>query len=222
MDLQQDQLYNEIKLAAYLKSLNQTDVTKLLQQQQESVYNDVISQKNSTLSKLYGDLEVATSAHESTLMHRIRNKELIDLNTDLLKTTENNKNNMINDRNLSSRKYEMNEWTVNNKKDTLFIFSMLFVVLSGLLLTTGLWKLHVISTSFWLLLSIPMILIFILTVIYRSQYTNIYRNKRYWNKKKFEGKHATLPIPTCDNISSALNQVQNEVQKEVESIKGPV
>ena len=92
----------------------------------------------------------------------------------------------------------MNEWTVNNKKDTLFVFSMLFIVISGLLLITGLLRLNMISNTFWMALSILMLLIFIFTVVYRSQYTDIYRDKKYWNRKLFPGKYGNVQtVSTC-------------------------
>jgi len=139
-------------------------------------------------------------------MHKISNEQLNESVNDSLKNVENATNNIQSDKNLAKRKYEMNEWTVNNKRDTLFVFSMLFIMLSGLLLTTGLWKLRIISTSFWALLSVPMIIIFLLTLLYRSQYTNSNRNKRYWNKNNFNLKNdkMTIQMPTCDSISAAL------------------
>jgi hypothetical protein len=41
------------------------------------------------------------------------------------------------------------------------------------------------------------ILIFILTVLNRTSYTNIYRDKRYWNRNTFNEKYGKRPTPLC-------------------------
>ena len=170
---------------------------QFLQSQQDKVFKDVTIQKDSAFKKVYGDLSYTTKAQKSNIMDKKQNLEISKLNKKVYETHKKNADDIVQEKDLTNRKYEMNEWTVNNKKDTLFVYSMLFIMLSGLLLITGLLKLHLISTSFWVLLSIPMILIFTITVVHRSQYTDVFRNKRYWNRKIFEGKYGKIPIPLC-------------------------
>lgn len=209
-------LQDEENIWKALNALIGTDAKALqafLQEQQSKIYDSVSTQKLVSFQKLYGDLDIATDAANSVVMHRIRNEESTKLNNKLLEEANKTSDNLVNTSELANRKYEMNEWSVNNKKDTLFIFSMLFIMISGLILVTGLYKLNVISTSFWMLLSVPMILIFVLTVIYRSQYTNVYRNKRYWNRKRFEGKSGTIPMPNCANVTQGLSDAANQVSE---------
>jgi hypothetical protein len=110
---------------------------------------------------------------------------------------------VLEDKNMSGRKHEMNEWTVNNKKDTLFVFSSSFIMLSGLLLITVLWRMGVINSFLWAALGAPLIIICGLILLNRAQYTNALRNKRYWNKKIFEGKYGKIPVPNICPDSSA-------------------
>jgi len=203
---QKEDINAQVALAAKINDLTPTQRAQFLQIQQTSIYDETTKQKNQVYDQTYGELKNAFAAVDSTIMHGIRNEQLNESVNDSLKNVENATNNIQSDKNLAKRKYEMNEWTVNNKRDTLFVFSMLFIMLSGLLLTTGLWKLRIISTSFWALLSVPMIIIFLLTLLYRSQYTNANRNKRYWNKNNFNLKNdkMTIQMPTCDSISAAL------------------
>ena len=104
------------------------------------------------------------------------------------------------------RKNEMNEWTVGNKQDTLFVFSSLFIMLSGLLLITGLWRLGMISSYLWVAFAVPLLLIFILILLRRWRYTDVLRNKRYWNKQIFEGKYNKIAIPSCPQIMEGVEQ----------------
>jgi hypothetical protein len=94
-------------------------------------------------------------------------------------------------------------------------------MLSGLLFITVLWRMSMLSSSLWVALGAPMILIFVLIVINRSQYTDILRNKRYWNKQIFEGKYGKVPLPLCpdvaDGITNALGSVQSSIQSGLTS-----
>ena len=167
------------------------DINTILKDQngQYSIYNNVKSAKNTKFTNSY-DLLTASDKEYKTNVEQMNNNETLKNVTD---TTTNNAKNITYEGDVEGRKYEMNEWTINNKKDTLFVFSMLFIVISGLLLITGLLRLNMISNTFWMALSVLLILIFIFTVVYRSQYTDVYRDKKYWNRKLFPGKYGNIP-----------------------------
>lgn len=217
-------LYQDVELAKAISQLK-NDPQKLnqfIQSQQDQVYRDVKQQKDSTFEKVYGDLSRATQAQESSVMHNKRNMELSKLNTKIYEAQKNSADAVTQDKDLANRKYEMNEWTVNNKKDTLFVFSMLFIMLSALVLLTGLWRMGFISASLLVLISIPLIAIFVFTVVYRSQYTDVYRNKRYWNRKIFEGKYGKIPVPLCpgalDDIEGGINSIKKNINTGISSV----
>lgn len=50
----------------------------------------------------------------------------------------------------------------------------------------------------------------------RYQYTDILRDKRYWNKKNFGGKYGKIPVPSCpdllDDITSGAAAVSQYAQ----------
>lgn len=218
-------LYQDVELATAIGQFKQDPIKlqQFLQSQQDKVYKDVITQKDSTFNKVYGDLNRASTAQESMLMYNKRNAELLNLNNKIYETQKNSADSVTYDKDLANRKYEMNEWTVNNKKDTLFVFSMLFIMLSGLVLITVLWRLNLISSSLWLFLGAPLIVIFILVVIYRSQYTDVLRNKRYWNKKIFEGKYGKIEVPICpqalEGIKSGISSMQQGISTGIASTR---
>ena len=203
----------DIELAEAMNRLkgNPTELRAWLQSQQENVYNDIVKQKEDTFNKVYGDFQRATQVEESILMHNRRSKELSDMIDSVYQNQEKTANAVVQDKNLSSRKHEMNEWSVGDKQDSLFVFSSLFLLLSGLLLLTGVWRLGLISSSLWVALAIPLILVFLLIILSRWRYTDVLRNKRYWNKKIFEGKSQKITIPSCPQIENAMDSVNTRV-----------
>jgi hypothetical protein len=216
-------LFQDVELATAVGQLKQNpaQLQQFLQDQQGKVYTDIIKQKDSTFQKVYGDLTRATDSQEAILMLDKRNKELAQIQQQIYANQSNSATATTDDKNLAGRKYEMNEWSVNNKKDTLFVFSMLFIVLSAFILLTTLWSMSIISSSLAAGLAVPIIVIFVFTIINRSQYTNIYRDKRYWNRNTFNNKYGKIPIPLCpgalSGIESGINSLESDIQSGISS-----
>lgn len=211
-------LYQDVELASAISALkNAGQVTSFIQSQQSKVYNDIVKQKEDTFSKVYGDLDRAGDVQEAVLMYNKRTKQLASVQDQIYENQKNSADAIIDDNSLASRKTEMNEWAVNNKKDTLFVYSSLFIALSGLLLLTGLLRLGMISTSLWVGMGLCLIVVFVLIVVNRSYYTNVLRNKRYWNKQIFEGKYGKIPIPLCPDVVNSIYTGANSLEQNVRS-----
>lgn len=220
--------FQDIELTTAIDELknNPTQLQQFLQDQQGRIYSDVIQQKDSTFDKVYGDLNRVSESQSAIIMLDKRNQELLDIQKQIYNKQKKSATNMIDDKNIYNRKYEMNQWTVNNKKETLFIFSMLFIVLSALVLFTTLWRMNIISSSLASGLSIPFVVVFILTVVYRTNYTNIYRDKRYWNRNNFNQKYGKIPVPLCpqalQGIESGISGLQSDLSSGVSSTENEI
>jgi hypothetical protein len=215
--------FQDIELATAVSQLKKdpAQLQRFLQGQQGTVFNDVTKQKDATFQKVYGDLTRASQAQESILMYDKRNKELADIQNEIYQNQKNSAVAVSEDKALAGRKYEMNEWSVNNKRDTLFIFSMLLIVLTSLTVLTVLWRMGIISATLWVVIGAPIILIFLLTLISRAQYTTVLRDQRYWNRRRFpSSEKPRIPIPVCGDISSLENDMSSinvDITKGVQS-----
>ena len=192
------QLAQDIELAQAITELqsNPTQLNAFLQQQQNNVYRKISKQKDDTFNKVYGDLSRSQKYQESLLKDNKTTTRLASVYDDMYKNQQNELSSSIINNNTHKRKYEMNEWTVNNKKDTLFVLSALFIGLSIIVLFTVLYKMNTISLSVWGTTFAIVLIIFVLIVVNRAQYTNLLRNKRYWNKKRFGGHNDKIPTPS--------------------------
>jgi hypothetical protein len=192
------QMAQDIELAQAITELqsNPTKLNAFLQQQQNNVYKKISKQKDDTFEKVYGDLKRSQKYQESLLKDNNTTSTLSSVYDDMYKNQQNELSSSMINNNTHKRKYEMNEWTVNNKKDTLFVMSALFIGLSIILLFTVLYKMNIISLSVWGFTFGLVLIIFVLIVINRAQYTNLHRNLRYWNKKQFGGQYGKIPIPS--------------------------
>ena len=107
----------------------------------------------------------------------------------------------IKDANTTKRIYEMNEWTVQNKKDTLFVLSSLFIALSTLLLLTVLWRMGISTGHTAAMYAVPVVIIFVFILINRSQYTKTMRDQRYWNRENQPKGPSALQLSLCPTIA---------------------
>ena len=191
-------LLQDIELASAINELknNPSQLQTFLQNQQDKVYKNIVLQKEDTFQKVYGDMNRSQNVQESILRYKVRSGELSTLQDNIYNNQKSEADAIVQNKNTYGRKYEMNEWTVGNKKDTLFVFSALFIGLSVLVILTVLLRMNLISSPVWSTTGVITIVVFILIVLNRAQYTNQLRNKRYWNKKNF-GKNNTPIISVC-------------------------
>lgn len=117
------------------------------------------------------------------------------------------------DADTTKRIYEMNEWTVQNKKDTLFVLSSLFIALSALLLLTVLWRMNMIHGSTAALYAVPVVIVFVFIVINRSQYTNRIRDQRYWNRENRPKHMSALQLSLCPTMPQDAQTQQQAPQQ---------
>lgn len=194
------------ELAAFVAEMKRDPVkfTAWLADQQSTIYTDITKQKDNAFKKAYGDLGTTSRMYEAYLLQGMRNKDILAVQKEMTTERTNDANEVIDNKNMAIRQTEMNEWTVNNKQDTLFVFSSLFITLSCLILLTCLSRLDLISSYTWSFFGIPLIVIFLLILIRRYFYTVHLRNKRYWNKQIFEESNNKIKIPSCEDIQNAF------------------
>lgn len=215
-------ILQDMELAEAMRRVKQnpSEFRAWMTSQEQKIYNDITKQKEDSFNKVYGDFDRASKVEESILMHNQRAKELSDMVDQVYKNQAESAKAVIHDKELAGRKKEMNEWTVGNKQDTLFVFSSLFLLLSGLLLITGLWRMGIISSALWVALGVPLILIFILIFVRRWRYTEVLRNKRYWNKQIFEGKSKKITMPSCDQLYEGVQSAATSAAGAVAGAAG--
>lgn len=116
----------------------------------------------------------------------------------------------VTDADTTKRIYEMNEWTVQNKKDTLFVLSSLFIALSTLLLLTVLWRMGLSTGYTAAIYAVPVVIVFVFILINRSQYTNNIRDQRYWNRENRPKNVSALQLALCPKMPPAEQTQQTQ------------
>ena len=125
----------------------------------------------------------------------------------------------------AKRQYEINEWTSNNKLDTLFFYQVLLICLT---ITAPLLYLNkngmLPSAAFYGIVGVLGIAV-VLTLLIRYQYTVGSRDLRYWNRRRFAQMGGPPTAVTCDailaraaEVGADFGQASREIKEEVKQI----
>jgi hypothetical protein len=113
---------------------------------------------------------------------------------------------------LLTRQTEINEWTYQNKLETLFVFQLVFIGLSIWALMVFMKNLGLISSTFVVYGVIVLVLLLGLIIFSRLFYTRNRRDARYWNRVHFgeDGRlRSSLPAPILgsEDLQTMLNKI---------------
>lgn len=212
-------ILQDAQLAAAIQELA-TDggkgLTSYLQKQQDALYSGIESDKNNTMTKAYGDLERASSAHNSLFYYDQRNTDLDNIQTDVYMNRKAEENAIVNDRDLAKRQYEINQWTAGNGMDTLFVYQQLLIIVCTVIVLLFVWRQSIISDIMFFGLLFVLVCIFIFTIVNRAQYTNFLRDKRFWNRRLFP-KYRGVPMNICKDGSPNTDGVTQAVSDTIDS-----
>jgi hypothetical protein len=171
-----------------------------VRQQKASLYNTVTKEHSDNYAKVYGDLIRAGDTVKNITYYHVRNKDLDNTQQAIFDKARSEADAATYDSQIAKRQFEINEWTVGNKMDTLFVMQMLFI---GLTLTAPLLylsRLGYMPMSVFSTISFLILVAIILTFVVRYQYTSNSRDLRFWNRKRFAKMGGPPTPPTCEAI----------------------
>jgi hypothetical protein len=201
------QLFQDIEMSRALSELKQNPqaLQAYLQQAQAKLFTDITAAKDETIQKVYGDLQRASDTANAIYYYYKRNTDLDKLQAQVYDSQKGAADAVIHDKDLAKRQYEINQWSSSNKMDSLFVYSQLFIILCTVSLLVFVGYNGILPPMAIAVISLIVIIIFIFTIVNRSQYTNFLRDGRFWNRRKFPVYNA-VPTPNiCDaNIASSV------------------
>jgi hypothetical protein len=198
LDLQDTELANAM-------SELQSDPAKLnsfITQRKTDVYKSVTKEHSDNFQKVYGDFTRASDGTSNILYYHTRNKDLDNTQQAIFSKTKSEANAILTDSQNAKRQFEINEWTSNNKLDTLFFFQLLLIVLTLMAPLLYANKIGMIPQSVYYGVSSLIGIAVVLTLLVRSQYTSQIRDNRLWNRRKFAQMGGPPVMPTCADIGA--------------------
>ena len=208
----------DVELANAMNSLK-SDGAKLadfINARKEAVYDTVTREHSDNFEKTYNDFVRASEGTKNILYYHVRNKDLDRLQNEVFVRAKSEADAATFDSQTAKRQFEVNEWTANNKLDTLFVFQLLFITLTVTAPLLYLSKTGAVpSVVVYGLFSLLCIAI-ILTLVVRIQYNTQGRSNRFWNRRRFAQQGGPPTLPTCE----AIRELEDTLQKKASKLPG--
>ncbi len=194
-------------LASNLLALDEAELNKYTTAQKDRLLEATFNEKASAFNKVFMDAAQASDTANNIYYHYQRGKEALDANEKIYGQAKMNLETAGYNTDLAKRQFEINEWAVQNKRDTLFVFQFIFITVLVLAVLTGFWKYGMIPTGVYGLLIFVLVFVLACTIAYRALYTDQVRNKFYWSRRDFGRMGAPPVAPVCPDVTALFNKL---------------
>lgn len=181
-------LVQDVQYTAALRGMSEPEKQKYFDTQKNELMNSLLDEREGTFQKTYADATRNNAIQNSLLFYLQRNYDLKGMGDSFKNNNERAINVNVYNKDLAGRQNEINEWSYNNKLDTLFVFQTLFITLLISAVLVYLQKAGFYSTQLLGLLTGVLLFANIAIIINRSMWTTKTRDKRYWNRRRFPTK----------------------------------
>jgi hypothetical protein len=208
----------DIELANAMGALR-GDPAKLatfISERKAALYDTVTKEHSDNFQKVYTDLIQAGDTVKNITYYHVRNKDLDNTQQSVVDKARNEADAATYDSQIAKRQFEINEWTVGNKRDTLFFMQLLFIGLTITAPLLYLTRIGVVPMSVFSTISFIILVALVLTFVVRYQYTDQTRDLRFWNRRRFAQMGGPPTPPTCEAVQGLFSSSVAAAQDMVE------
>ena len=198
--IQQTEILSDMELQAYLGSLTGPEHSSFTAQNIQDAVNRVKSIKEQRFMNMTDQITGADNNLTSAAYYLARTSDLNNMARDIDEVASKQVSVIDMNSGLATRQHEINEWSNENKLDTLFFMQILFITLTFISVLVFLQSRGTLPPTLFFIFTSIACLIALTTLIIRARYTNVIRDSRYWHKARFPSKPNPFP-----NVSVALN-----------------
>lgn len=200
-------LVQDVQYTAALKGMSPTERENYFSSQREELMNNLLTDRASTFQKVATDARRNNAIQTSLFFYLQRNRDLEGVGKQLTSQNTSAESTARYNNQLALRQNEINEWSFNNKLDTLFVFQLIFISLLAVSVLVYFQKAGFFNQALLGVFSGIFLFVMILVIANRSMYTNNTRDKRYWNRRIFPKASSKIPggtaCPSTETTSAA-------------------
>jgi hypothetical protein len=208
-------LLTNLQSSQLLDAVNQISGTTFSTDRANELMNTITSQHSDTAAKMYNDFLVSNDSLNSIHFFNARNTDLNNVQNAILQRSISEASAATSDSQVAKRQFEINEWSANNKAESIFLMQLLLIGVTVSIMLLFLNRIGVVPISIFIGLTSLLLIAFILTVVIRAQYTNISRNSRYWNRRKFSSSN---PIATATGCSAPAPSPSDQLSGYIDTL----
>jgi hypothetical protein len=161
----------------------------------DQMVGEISETKTDAFKKAQIDLGRYMDMDHNANFYKVRNSDVDRLTKSVSDNNSSIAQGLAQDKQISKRQFEINEWYNQNKLETLFFLQMFFVTSLGMILLLSLVKAGYIPVLLAAIGSAVIGFGVVFTGIYRYYYTDQTRDVRLWNRRKFGQTAAPVAVP---------------------------
>jgi hypothetical protein len=188
-------LAQDVQYTAALRDMTPEQKNAYFASQKDALVSDVLTDREGAFAKTLTDATRNNSIQNSLFFYLQRNQDLTELGTEMSGQNKQTIDTVRYNNQLATRQYEINEWSYNNKMDTLFVFQILFVTLLVSATLVFLTRIGILPNALLGVLSGILLFVVIVVIVNRARYTARTRDQRYWNRRQFPKKEQGMESP---------------------------
>ena len=170
------------------------------QQRIGQIVSDITGRKQSAFQKAQIDLGRYMDMHHNVNFYKTRSTDIDTITGAMLQNNNNLMGNIVHDKDLSKRQFEINEWYNYNKLETLFYLQLVFMSSMAASIVMYLTKRGTISGGGAMIIYSLLALTVLVVGAYRYFFTNNTRDVKLWHRRYFASTPpAPVPAKDCDS-----------------------
>ncbi len=168
---------------------------------------------NRQLAATLTGLTAVSKMRDNAYLHGVQSTYLQGAQSQLSEVADDSSQRIDN----ATRQFEINEWTTNNRQETIFVYQFIFFGILTATIIGGFYRTGLLGGPIASFLTFIVIAIVVFLIVYRAQYTIFKRDKRYWNKRRFQSAGPVLPLPNCPAAVDFVSNLPSNIQATTEA-----
>ena len=192
--IDQTQILSDMELQSYLASLAANGKkASFTNDNVNNAISRVRDEKNQQIMNMSDKITGANNSITSAAYYLARTQDLNNMasSVDTMAAKQINVTDI--NKQLANRQYEINEWSNENKLDTLFFMQILFITLMFISSLVFLRSRDIIPPMLFFILTSVASLGALFVLLARARYTNVLRDSRYWHRARFPSMPNQFP-----------------------------
>jgi hypothetical protein len=195
-------MYQDLEKVKFSETLrrNPEDYAAFVNDRVSEMTDEAFHRKRTAFQKAHIDLGRYMDLDHNANYYKARNADVERIQGAITQNNSRIANQLGSDKDNSKRQFEINEYFYYNKLETLFFLQLFFISMLVLAVVLYGQKTNLITTKMAGLLTVLLLLVVLITGVYRYIYTNRTRDKRLWHRRYFPDEEAVQGPPLkCNN-----------------------
>ena len=194
---------------------NPADYSAYVNQRVNEMTGEVFNRKRTAFQKAQIDLGRYMDMDHNANFYKIRTGDVDRLSDVIANGNSNAQQTLSHDKDMTKRQFEINEWYNYNKLEFLFFLQLFFIATLTMVVIVYMQKTGTMSNALSGLLTAILMVIIVVTGVYRYFYTKRTRDTRLWHRRYFGSAAAPKPAAKCDPSGEVKIDLNSVFPKEL-------